>query len=453
MFFGLALSVVGLAIYRYFSSDLEAAIARGLRSRSNLVAAVVSQGEPYLDALERVSDEQVSFAQVLAPTGAVLATTHLAAGGPVLPTSAIQRALHGKVFLERGPIGRIGSNSRLLARPARLGGRGVVVVVGTVLRVPEEELSRLTILLIFGGLVALGLGSLASYGVAALALRPVDAMRRRAAEIDAGDAHTRLPVPPSNDELSRLGLTLNEMLGRLSDAFERERLFVANASHQLRSPLAILKAEIELALMRERSPEELRAALLSAGSEADRLEHLASELLDLAVLDQQGAPKDVERVAARTLLEGVAARAAPTARRLGVEMVVVAEPGPGVIAERIRVEQALENMLDNALRAARHEVRLRGTTDGRRVELHVEDDGPGFDESIRERAFEPFARGRGEEASAGTGLGLAIVAAIAANHKGSAALANLPGGGADVWLELAAAPPLAASGEKARQPA
>src|SRR5207248_3603709 len=130
-----------------------------------------------------------------------------------------------------------------------------------------------------GMFVALLLACLAGYGVASGALRPVEAMRRRAAEISGARAGERLPVPESADELARLGETLNEMLDRLESALARERRFVADASHELRSPLAVLKTEIDLALRRGRSPAELRAALESAGEECGRLVRPAEGLL------------------------------------------------------------------------------------------------------------------------------------------------------------------------------
>jgi two-component system, OmpR family, sensor kinase len=145
-----------------------------------------------------------------------------------------------------------------------------VTVVGASLEDRASALRKLGTLLLIGGPAALLLASLAGYGVAAAALRPVESMRRRAAEISAGGRGARLPVPSARDEVTRLGETLNAMLARLEAGFEREQAFVADASHELRTPLAILKTEIELALRRARTVDELEAALRSAGEESDR---------------------------------------------------------------------------------------------------------------------------------------------------------------------------------------
>ncbi|HKP88595.1 MAG TPA: HAMP domain-containing sensor histidine kinase, partial [Thermoleophilaceae bacterium] len=289
----------------------------------------------------------------------------------------------------------------------------------------------LALLLAGGGAAALLLASLAGYAVAAGALRPVEAMRRRAEAVGPGDGG-RLPVPRSNDEIARLGSTLNEMLDRLEAAFERERSFAADASHELRTPLGILRAELELALRQGRSPDELRAALESAAEETDRLIRLAEDLLVLARLDEGRLPLRPSRVDAGELLESVAERFDGRGEHVRV---ATAPGGLALRGDRARLEQALGNMVDNALRHGSGEVGLAAAASNGRLELHVTDSGPGFDAAMAERAFERFttadpARG------GGAGLGLAIVAAIAQSHGGAARAANREGGGADVWIEL-----------------
>ena len=146
----------------------------------------------------------------------------------------------------------------MLGRPApTASGRQVVVVVGESLEQRRRALEGLHTLLAIGGPLALLVASLAGYAVAAAALRPVERMRRRAAEL-TGEAEGRLPVPPSRDEISRLGDTLNAMLGRLQAVLSRERSFVSDASHELRTPLAILRTELELALRGDSTQERAR---------------------------------------------------------------------------------------------------------------------------------------------------------------------------------------------------
>jgi signal transduction histidine kinase len=325
---------------------------------------------------------------------------------------------------------------RLLARPVDRAGERLVVIVGTGLDDRNDSMRTLAALLALGGAVALALASLAGYAMAAAALRPVESMRRRAAGISAAQTGQRLPVPPAHDEIGRLGETLNDMLARLEAAFARERTFVADASHELRTPLSILKAELELAVREGRSPEELRAALESAAEETDRLVRLAEDLLVIARLDQgRLALREVD-VDATDLLATVAARFEARARAAGRSVSVGDDAHAVVRGDRVRLEQALGNLVDNALRYGAGDVLLAVRVDGHGVELHVSDAGPGLATDFIDRAFERFARADGARSRGGAGLGLAIVAAIAASHGGSARAANLAAGGADVWIHL-----------------
>jgi signal transduction histidine kinase len=260
-------------------------------------------------------------------------------------------------------------------------------------------------------------------------------MRRRAAAFTAGTTAERLPVPPADDEIGRLGRTLNEMLARLEVSFARERAFVADASHELRTPLAILRTELELALRGTRDRDELEAAVRSAAEETDRLSELAESLLVIARADQGRLPMHRSTLHADDLLETLAHRFETRARADG--RTVRAEPAPGVElqGDGARLEQALGNMVENALRHGRGPVTLSAHGANGRVELHVRDRGPGFPPEFLPSAFERFSRADESRTGIGTGLGLAITAAIADAHGGVARAANL-GDGADVWLEL-----------------
>jgi two-component system OmpR family sensor kinase len=334
--------------------------------------------------------------------------------------------LRGSISLRR-PSG----DWRYLAVPAAGGG---VVVLARSLDAREESLDRLLKELLFASPLALLLASLAGYGLAASALRPVEAMRRRAAAVSA-TAPGRLPVPSSRDEISRLATTLNDMLGRLEAAFEHERRFVANASHELRTPLSLLRTELELALRRPRSHDELEAAVRSAAQETNRLSQLAEDLLLIARADQGALPIRTERTAVADLFSTVADRFAR--RAVELEQAVDARPTRAAVdVDPVRVEQALSNLVENAFAHGAGSIDLFAVERDDVVELHVVDSGAGFPSGFLERAFDRFSRGDEARSSGGSGLGLSIVALIAQAHGGSAHAANRPGGGADVWIEL-----------------
>jgi signal transduction histidine kinase len=321
----------------------------------------------------------------------------------------------------------------VLALPA---GGGRSLVVGRSLASREESLDRLRHEFLIAAPLALVLATLAGYFLAGAALRPVEAMRRRASAITAATPGSRLPVPAAGDEISRLAETINEMLTRLEAAFEHERRFVADASHELRTPLALLRTELELALRRTRSRDELEAAVRSAAEETDRLVGLAEDLLLVARADQGGLPVRPERVRTGELFDHVVARFAGRAGELGRTL----STGAGdfvVEADRLRVEQALGNLVTNGLVHGAGAVVLSARSVNGHVELHVRDEGAGFPPEFAPRAFDRFSRADESRGRGGSGLGLAIVQAIAEAHGGSAGASNLAGG-ADVWISLRA---------------
>jgi signal transduction histidine kinase len=300
----------------------------------------------------------------------------------------------------------------------------------------SESLEDLLQLLLLGGPVALVLASLAAYWVAAAALRPVEAMRARAATISAAEPEERLPVPPTNDEVARLGTTLNEMLERLGEALEHERAFVADASHELRTPLAILRTELDLALAEGRTPAELRAALSSAAEETDRLSQLADDLLTIAQTERGELPLRLARVDLREVLEGVRRRFARRAEEEGRAIVLLGEPLEAQV-DRLRIDQAVGNVIDNALRHGSGGVDISLVAHPSEVvEIRVRDHGPGFPPDFLPRAFERFSRPSSGRRDGGSGLGLAIVSTVARAHGGEAHAANARGNGANVWLSL-----------------
>jgi signal transduction histidine kinase len=315
----------------------------------------------------------------------------------------------------------------LVAAPA---GRDVVVV-GTSLEDRDGALSNLDGLLLGGVPVALLLASLAGYLVARGGLRPIERMRARADAIGTGDLSQRLPAPATDDEVGRLADTLNRMLGRLETGFARERSFVADASHELRTPLARLKAELELASAANRTAPELRAAVSASATEVDVLARLADDLLVLARADSDGLPVRPETLTLADALNDLVLRAPPTAR-----IAVDCPPDLTVEADPLRLRQALDNLLDNALRHGSEDIDLVAHLHEGTVCLHVIDGGPGIPLAMHAKIFDRFTRADAAREGAGAGLGLAIVAAIAAAHGGAAGVANAPEGGADVWISL-----------------
>src|SRR4051794_23957735 len=289
----------GLFLYLRLGHELDAGIERNLEARAG--------------AFSDRDDDAV--AQVLDASGRVVQATDEAGRTPLLSTEQMREARDDEVTVDREL-----DDDRYRLLGTESGGRGVGV--GESLDDRDDAVASLGTLLLIGGPITLLLAALAGYGATAAALRPVERMRARAAQIEAAEPGARLPVPPADDEIGRLRHTPNAMRGGREAASARERTFVADASHELRTPLAILKTELELALRKGRTPEELTDALRSAAEETDRLVALAEDLLVIARSDQGRLPIRAEELRARELLERRPDRPGPRPR------VPAGPPGP-----------------------------------------------------------------------------------------------------------------------------
>lgn len=428
----------GFLIHERFEAQLSTTIDQGLRTRADDVTALVRRSRGGLGAgsTDPLTGAGESAAQVLTSAGNVFQTTPQLGPEPLLTPAEAAGASDGPTYLIHSQVRSLEGSARILAAPIETRGRRLLVVVASSLGERGEALTSLTAILLIGGPLALLISSLASFGAVTAALRPVEAMRRRAADISTAEPDHRLPVSPAPDELRRLGETLNEMLGRIQETLEHERAFVDDASHELRTPLALHRTELELALRYAEDPDQLRAAISSAIVEADRLSSLAEDLLALARSDQRALELDREELDTRTLLAAVATRFEGSADETDRRLVVEDGPGLDLIGDRRRLEQALGNLVANALGHGAGDVTLRATTSAGRVRMEVTDFGEGPEAAFLPHAFERFTRADAARSTPGTGLGLPIVAAVAQAHGGAAGLETLPGGGTAAWIEI-----------------
>ena len=444
----MALVLVGVGVFLYFElgSRLDESVDDDLETRAAQLAgtAIGDSARGSASYAFNFGDED-SFTEVLTAGGELVSSNR--SGAPAdeptaLDPREVAEAREGPTTIERDSVPGVDGAVRILAFPIETERGTLIGVAGRSLEDRDEALSGLVVLLAIGLPAALVLAALAGYLALGAALRPVEAMRRRAGEISAGDPDERLPVPPADDELRRLGETLNAMLARLEGALERERRFVDDASHELRTPLTLHKTELELALRHADGEEELRTAIASALEEVDRLVRLAEDLLVVARSGEDGLALKRERMPVGEMLDRVAERFRGRVAESGRELVVEGVEGGEAMrvdGDRLRLEQALTSLADNALRYGAGIVRLSAVAADGRVELHVTDDGEGFPPGFLDRAFERFSRADTARSRGGTGLGLAIVDTIARAHGGAAHAANQPEGGADAWIELPAA--------------
>jgi signal transduction histidine kinase len=309
----------------------------------------------------------------------------------------------------------------LVGEPATLDGRPVTVLV---LSQVADVLHNVTVMTVSVWAVVpltVALVGVAVWLVVGSTLRPVASLRRGAAEIAHHTTDRRLPVPAAHDEIHGLAVTLNDMLGRLSAAGARQRAFTADAAHELRSPLASVRTQLEVAL---RHPDEVGWPAIARGvlDDVGRLTRLGEDLLALSRLDE-GAPADPD---AEADLPAVAAALAERYAAAPVPVTVDADDGVRALAPAADAERVLANLLDNAVRYAESGVTVTVSADGAYAVLTVTDDGPGIPPADRGRVFERFTRlddARDRDAG-GAGLGLAIVAETVRRYQGDVALGD-----------------------------
>lgn len=439
--FGAIMTVVLVGLgtfgYRRVEADLLASVDAGLRSR----AQVLAKTDPHEVLAEgKLIDPDEAFAQILDASGGIVEASSAVSTAPLLTADEV-RSVSRPFLVTRGvddahQYESLDDSFRLLAVSIE-GVPRRIVVVGATLSDVNEALQRLFEAMAAIGPLAILLTAGAGWVLAGAALRPVEQMRKEAAAVSASEPARRLPVPATGDELARLATTLNAMLDRLQAAMERERRFVDSASHELRTPIATLRAEIELALARKREAPELEASLRSAQEDVMHLQRLAEDLLVLA--RSRGGHVPVRRIQTRLAalvsesLEFVNDQARDASVTIEVEVsddVVELDPD--------RIHQALRNLLENAIRHTPHGgvVRLSACQVGKNVRWVVADSGPGFPPELLAKVFDPFARANSEGwGPTGTGLGLAIVRAVAEAHGGSVSAENTPAG-ARVTLEV-----------------
>ncbi len=423
----LVLAAMGFFIYHRVGGQLLTSVDSNLRGQLEETKRSAAAGRPLVDP---DASEGPVVAAVEHPDGTMYVGT---------PATLAPIPLHdggtGSALFTTHLTGLQG-DWRVLQEPGVVDGHDVVVLVARSLAARHETLDHLGREFLLAAPAALLLAILAGYGLAAAALHPVEAMRRRAEAVTLTEPGRRLPVPPARDEVHALAVTLNDMLARIEAAFEHERRFLSDASHELRTPLALLRAELELALRRPRSHAELESALRSAAEETERLTRLAEDLLLLARSEQGRLPIRPERLEAHDVLERVRDRFTPRATELRRAVHVEAGEPVRLDADAMRVEQALANLVTNAFEYGDGAVELRAQVENGNVELHVLDEGSGFPQPFIERAFDRFSRADDARGSGGTGLGLAIVDLIARAHGGEAHVANRPEGGSDAWISL-----------------
>ncbi|MFC5727865.1 MULTISPECIES: sensor histidine kinase [Nocardioides] len=419
----LVLAAASIAFVVLQRHQLQASLTDVARQQASDVAGQVSQEGSAVDLIGGGGDQ--SLIQVLDGGGSVVAASPTVEGErPVLDL----RPAPGEVTVrltDHLPVGE-GETFAVVARGVTGPDGPMVVLAAQSLETVQESTAVVGELLLIGLPLVLLAVALTSYWLTGRALAPVEAIRRQVATIDGTSAlAARVPVPAGGDEIARLARTMNSMLTRVQAGAEAQRRFVGDASHELRSPLATIRAAHEIQALH---PEVTDWPSVSSEvlSELDRVDRLVADMLLLARSDEHGLALQLREVDLDDLVRSEAGRL----ERAGLPEVVVSAPPVRVLGDHHHLARALRNLTDNAARHARRRVELRLGSDASTAWIDVVDDGAGVPVSDRDRIFERFVRLDRSRArhSGGTGLGLPIARQIARAHGGDLVVGDHEGG-------------------------
>jgi two-component system, OmpR family, sensor kinase len=396
------------------------------RENSGILASIVNTG-----TLVRILD-----------TSGNLVYTSLAARNLPALAGAPAEALSGKAWYETVTASG-GQPVRLYNLPISTGGLVFgLLEVGTSLTSSDDTLHSV----LFGWVgivpIALLLGALGSLFLAARAFIPVSRLTRIARQVEAGDLRQRVPVPRAHDEVQELALTLNDMIASLESAFARQNRFVADASHELRTPVAAIRSMTDVALLNQKSPAEYTSVLWGINAEAERLGRLIGDLLTLARADEVHVPLARGPLRLDTMAMDVASVSSVLAEERGIVLRVETAGPVMVLGDGDRILQAALNLVHNALtytpENSRGLVTLRVWSEGDTALFSVTDTGIGIDSDHLPHIFERFYRTDRARAHSfsGSGLGLAIVDWVVSTHGGSISVNSRVGVGSTFCIRL-----------------
>ena len=445
---GITVTAFSVFLYITLAKGLQESLDNKLRTTAEIIAASLRHPlgpGPSLADVERIMREHFGlkpmgrFVQILDEAGR--RSTNLRNVDIPVSIHTLERAAKGEAVFETVRL-RDGSRLRLVTVPILEGGRMLgIVQVGSPLEGIEEALNQLLLILLVAVPLVLVVASLGGSFLANKALRPVDEITRTAQRIGSGDLSQRISLEGRlDDEIGRLVSTFNEMIGRLESSFLQIKRFTADASHELKTPLTVLKGEIEVGLKRQRRPEEYRRVLASCLEEVDRMSRIVDDLLTLARADMGALQLQKERVDLGEVAEDVWRSLGRMAEEKGLRFTFQGDGEVAVWGDKDRLRQLLVNLVDNALKYTPPggEVRLRVERDDTLALLTVQDTGEGIPPEDQERVFERFYRvdkARSRQRG-GTGLGLSICKWIAEAHGGKISLESEVGKGSTFVVQL-----------------
>jgi len=443
----LILFIFSCFVYLYLKQSLEESIDAKIKSIGDVLSSSLAdrEGMNIFGNFERYLENVLGrkpkgkIIQIMDRSGKIGAKTS-DLEQETLPTSlsTLERALRGEVVYET--LETVSPRIRTITIPIKEKDRVTSIVqVGTSLEEFDETMRRLFLILVVAIPCLVGLTGMGGFLLARKGLKPVDEIRRAALRISSKNLDERIDVGRRTDELGRLASTFNEMIGRLRDAFNRVNQFSSDVSHELKTPLTIMKGETEVALRKDRTKEEYEALLRSHLEEIDRMTRIVDDLLFLSKVEAREMALNLERVNVREMLLEVCGDMRIFADKKGVELILREVAEVVILGDELKLRRLFSNIIENGLKYTNPGgfVEVSSTTENGNLFVSIRDNGIGIKGEDLKYIFDRFFRAdRSRNRETGIGLGLSISKMVAELHGGSISVESEVGKGTVFTVRL-----------------
>ena len=442
----LILVVFSSYVYVYFENSLMDSIDVKNKSMADVLSSSLTTGrdQTVLGNFERYLESVLGkkpkgkFIQIIDPSGKIGAKMNDMETDVVpVPFSTMERAAKGEIVYET--IENANSRTRMVTIPIIENRQVSFVQVGSSLADFDETMRKLLIIMIIGIPTSLCIIIIVGYFMAKKSLKPVDQIRKAAVKISSTNLDERINIKGRRDELGRLAETFNAMIARLKDSFQRINQFSIDVSHELKTPLTILKGETEVVLRKERGNEEYKNLLQSNLEEIDRMAQIIDDLLLLSKADSQDMKLNIGNISLRDLVADVCINMKIFADKKEIALVIDELADVRVIGDELKLRRMLWNIMENGIKYTPQGgiVTVSSFTNNGYVCINVKDNGIGISKDDIKYIFDRFYRAdRSRKRESGSGLGLSISKWIAEAHKGVIEVVSQPSNGSQFLIKL-----------------
>ncbi len=434
-------------VYIYFKNSLQKSIDTKIKSIAEVLASSMTEthNQSLFGNFERYLENALGkkpkgkFIQIIDASGKIGARLNdLEAEAVPVSFVTLEKALKGEIVYETIETAR--PRLRMITMPIVEHKKIISIVqVGSSLEEFEDTMKRLLIIMIISIITSISVTIVVGYFMAKKTMKPVDQIRRAAVNISSNNLDERIDIKGRKDELGRLAETFNAMISRLKDSFQRINQFSIDVSHELKTPLTILKGETELALRKERTNEEYKRSMQSNLEEIDRMSRIIDDLLLLSKAETKDIGMNLEKVDLRDLLADVCMNMKLFGENKGVEIVVRELEDIRLVGDELKLRRMITNVVENAIKYGHRggHVMVSSYKQNGFACVNVEDDGPGISPGDIKYIFDRFYRAdRSRKRESGSGLGLSISKWIAEAHKGSIDVQSRPAAGSVFTIKL-----------------